>query len=135
MPNAFAVGTGDASAVALTDGIIRTMSPRELASIIAHELTHVQYRDTSVLGVADVFTRTISTMSRMGLFMMLFSFSSILGKSTFAFLVVGAILFFAPTVAVMLQLALSRTREFNACLLYTSPSPRDKRQSRMPSSA
>ena len=45
---------------------------------------------------------------------MLFSFSSILGKSTFAFLVVGAILFFAPTVAVMLQLALSRTREFNA---------------------
>ena len=86
----------------------------KLAGILAHELAHVQHRDTSVLGIADVFTRTISTLSRVGLLMMLFSFSSVFGNSTFAFLVVGVILFFAPSAAVMLQLALSRTREFNA---------------------
>lgn len=114
MPNAFAVGTGDASAVAITDGIIRTMTPRELAGIMAHEITHVRCRDTSVLGLADIFTRTISAMSRVGLLMMFFSFSSFFGNSAFSFWSVGLILFFSPTVAIMLQLALSRTREFNA---------------------
>jgi heat shock protein HtpX len=114
MPNAFAVGVGDSSAVAVTDGIIRMMNPREIAGILAHEITHVQCRDTSVLGVADIFSRTISVMSRIGLLMMFFSFSSFFGDSPIPFWVTGAILFFSPTVAVMLQLALSRTREFNA---------------------
>lgn len=114
MPNAFAVGVGKSSAVAVTDGIIRMMNPRELAGILAHEITHVQCRDTSVLGVADIFSRTISVLSRMGLLMMFFSFSSFFGKSALSFWITGGILFFSPTVAVMLQLALSRTREFNA---------------------
>jgi len=114
MPNAFAVGVGKSSAVAVTDGVIRMMNPRELAGILAHEITHVQCRDTSVLGVADIFSRTISVMSRIGLMMMFFSFSSFFGKSAASFWITGAILFFSPTVAVMLQLALSRTREFNA---------------------
>lgn len=114
MPNAFAVGKGASSAVALTDGIIRMMNPRELAGILAHELTHVRCRDTTVLGVADIFSRTISVLSRVGLFMMLLSFGSVAGNSAIPFMTTGIILFFSPTVAVMLQLALSRTREFNA---------------------
>ena len=114
MPNAFAVGTGNSSAVALTDGIIRMMNPREMAGILAHELTHVQCRDTSVLGVADIISRTISALSRVGLLMLFFSAGSFFGKSAIQFWITGAVLFFSPTVAVMLQLALSRTREFNA---------------------
>ena len=114
MPNAFAVGVGESSAVALTDGIIRMMNPRELAGILAHEITHVQCRDTSVLGVADIISRTISALSRVGLLMIFLSAGSFFGKSAIAFWATGAILFFSPTVAVMLQLALSRTREFNA---------------------
>lgn len=112
MPNAFAVGVGDASAVALTDGIIRMMNPRELAGILAHEITHVQSRDTSVLGIADIISRTISVLSRIGLLLMFFG--SMSKQSAIPFWITGAILFFSPTVAVMLQLALSRTREFNA---------------------
>ena len=114
MPNAFAVGAGDSSSVALTDGIIRMMNPRELAGILAHELTHVRCRDTSVLGIADIFSRTISVLSRVGLLMMFLSFGSVAAKSGIPFWTTGAILFFSPTIAVMLQLALSRTREFNA---------------------
>ena len=114
MPNAFAVGMGKSSAVALTDGIIRMMNPRELAGILAHEITHVQYRDTSVLGVADIISRTISALSRVGLLMIFLSAGSLFGNSAISFWATGAILFFSPTVAVMLQLALSRTREFNA---------------------
>lgn len=112
MPNAFAVGVGNSSAVALTDGIIRMMNPRELAGILAHEITHVQCRDTSVLGVADIISRTISALSRVGLLLMFFG--SMSTKSAIPFWITGAILFFSPTVAVMLQLALSRAREFNA---------------------
>ena len=112
MPNAFAVGVDDSSAIALTDGIIRMMNPRELAGILAHEITHVQCRDTSVLGVADIISRTISALSRVGLLMMFFG--SMTTKSAVLFWITGGILFFSPTVAVMLQLALSRTREFNA---------------------
>ncbi len=114
MPNAFAVGLGNSSAVALTDGILRMMNPRELAGILAHELTHVRCRDTSVLGVADIFSRTISALARIGLIMMFLSFGSVAMKSGIPFWTTGAILFFSPTIAVMLQLALSRTREFNA---------------------
>jgi heat shock protein HtpX len=114
MANAFAVGSGDSSAIALTDGIIRMMNPRELAGILGHEITHVRCRDTSVLGVADTFSRTVAFLSRLGLFMMLFSFPSMQSRSGFLFLMTGVILFFSPAVATMLQLALSRTREFNA---------------------
>lgn len=114
MPNAFAVGIGDNSAVAVTDGLMRMMNPRELAGILAHEITHVRCRDTSVLGLADIFTRTISVMSRVGLLMLLFSFGGLESKTAFQFWTTGLILFFSPSIAVMLQLALSRTREFNA---------------------
>lgn len=114
MANAFAVGTGENSAVALTDGLVRTMKPREIAGILAHELTHVRCKDTSVLGIADTISRTITLFSRVGLLMMLFSFPGMDSRSGFAFLISGAILFFSPALATMLQLALSRTREFNA---------------------
>ncbi|QEG23095.1 zinc metalloprotease HtpX [Mariniblastus fucicola] len=114
MPNAFAVGVGNNSSVALTDGIIRMMNPRELEGILAHELTHVQCRDTSVLGVADIISRTISALSRVGLLMLFFSMGSMFGKTAVPFWTTGAILFFSPSIAIMLQLALSRTREFNA---------------------
>lgn len=114
MPNAFAVGAGDSSAVAVTDGIMRMMNPRELAGILAHEITHVQCRDTSVLGVADIISRTISAFSRFGLLMLLFAAGSFFGKGAVPFWTTGLILFFSPTIAIMLQLALSRTREFNA---------------------
>ena len=85
MPNAFAVGVGDSSAVALTDGIIRMMNPREMAGILAHELTHVQCRDTSVLGVADIISRTISALSRVGLLMLFFPQAAFLESQRFSF--------------------------------------------------
>ena len=112
--NAFAVGKGSSSAVAVTDGLMRMMNPREIAGILAHEITHVRCRDTSVLGFADIISRTISAISRGGLFLMLFGMGEFMQRGAFMFLVTGAVLFFAPTLAVMLQLALSRTREFNA---------------------
>lgn len=115
MPNAFAVGHEETAAVALTDGILRAMNPRELEGILAHEVSHLRHRDTYVMGLADTISRLTALFSRIGLMMMFFSLSAVFtGENTMWFLLRGLGLFFAPAIAVLFQLALSRSREFNA---------------------
>lgn len=115
LPNAFAVGHDKSAAVAITDGLLRAMNPRELEGILAHEISHLWHRDTYVMGLADTIARVTSMMSRIGLIMMFFSLSTIFtGEDTMWYLLRGMLLFFAPMVTVLLQLALSRSREFNA---------------------
>ena len=117
LPNAFAVGTGKSASVAVTDGLLRMMNSRELAGVLAHEIAHVINGDIRVMTTADAITRSTSMISRMGLFAMMFSFGGlILGSSTLNLLLGGLVMFFAPTLVIMLQLAVSRTREFNADL-------------------
>jgi len=115
MANAFAVGKGDSAAVGITDGIIRMMDHREMAGILAHEITHIRCRDTSTMGIADIISRSVALVARIGFFMMLFSASTFLmGRGGFNILLSGLVMMGSPMVATMLQLALSRTREFNA---------------------
>lgn len=57
MLNAFAVGTRSHSAVAVTDALLRALSPRELAGVLAHEMSHVRHSDMWVMGLADLFSR------------------------------------------------------------------------------
>lgn len=115
MANAFAVGQGDTAAVGITDGIIRMMDHREMAGILAHEITHIRCRDTATMGVADVIARSVAMVARIGFFMMLFSASTFLmGRGGLNLLMSALVMMGSPMVATMLQLALSRTREFNA---------------------
>ena len=117
LPNAFAVGTGKSASVAVTDGLLRMMNSRELAGVLAHEIAHVVNGDIRVMTTADAITRTTSMISRMGLFAIVFSFGGMMFSSnTLNFLLGGLMMFFAPTLVIMLQLAVSRTREFNADL-------------------
>ena len=88
------------------------MNPREMEGILAHEISHLWHRDTFVMGIADTIARITSLLSRIGLIMMLFSFT--MGEDLPWYFVRGLLLFFAPTITVLLQLALSRAREFNA---------------------
>lgn len=115
MANAFAVGQGKSAAVGVTDGILRMMNPREMAGVLAHEITHIRCKDTTTMGIADIIKGSVSMVARIGFFMMFFSFSSfMMGRDGWNFLLSGGVMMLAPTVATMLQLALSRTREFNA---------------------
>jgi heat shock protein HtpX len=115
MANAFAVGQGKNAAVGVTDGILRMMNPREMAGVLAHEITHIRCKDTTTMGIADIIKGSVSTVARLGFFMMLFSFSSFMvGRPIWNVLLSGGVMMLAPTAATMLQLALSRTREFNA---------------------
>lgn len=116
MLNAFAVGADRTAAVALTDGLLRVMSPRELAGILAHELSHVRYRDTQLMALGDVFSRMTAAISQIGQLLVLLSLPAVLFGATFIPFWTLLLLVFAPVVSTLLQLALSRSREFNADL-------------------
>lgn len=114
--NAFTVGSRRKAAVALSDGMLRAMDLRELAGVLAHELSHVRYNDMWVMGLADMVSRLTGAFSLVGQLLVivnlpLYLFTD-LSISWFAIL----LLIFAPSLTALLQLALSRTREYEADL-------------------
>ncbi len=114
--NAFAVGSGDHSAIAISDGLLRRLTLREVAGVLAHEISHVQHNDTRIMGFADLSSRMTNLLSFVGQFLLLLNLPLILlGETTINWLTI-VLLIFAPTVSALLQLALSRTREYNADL-------------------
>lgn len=117
MMNAFAVGRKGDAAIAMTDRLIRAMTPRELAGVMAHELAHIRNEDVKVMAIADMVSRFTSMMSTFGLFALFANLPAILfgGGAAVPWLAVG-LLIGAPTIGSLLQLALSRTREFDADL-------------------
>ena len=117
MMNAFAVGRKDNAAIAMTDRLIRIMTQRELAGIMAHEMAHIRNEDIKVMAIADMVSRFTSMVSTFGIFSLLANLPSILfgGGAAVPWLLV-VMLISAPTIGGLLQLALSRTREFDADL-------------------
>jgi len=114
--NAFAVGLPDRSAIALSDGVLRRLSLREVAAVLAHETSHIAHLDTRLLGFADVTTRVTSRVSQLGLLLAVVTLPmQLMGLARFPLLLV-ALLLAAPLLSTLAQLALSRTREFDADL-------------------
>jgi heat shock protein HtpX len=112
MLNAFAVGTRRDSAIAVTDGLMRSMTMRQLAGILAHETSHIRSGDLKVMALADVLTRITSFMSMLGLIGIPALFGAGIDIPWLGIL----LLIFAPTIGGLLQLGLSRTREYDADL-------------------
>ena len=112
--NAFAAGSYDAPAVALTDGLLRSLEPRELAGVLAHELSHVRARDVWVMTLAAVVGRMTSLLSFMGQLLLFVLIPVSLFTGHGLPLLAILLLIFAPALSGLLQLALSRTREFDA---------------------
>jgi heat shock protein HtpX len=106
------VGKPASSAIAVTDGLIRAMTMRQLAGILAHEISHIRNGDLRVMGLADVLNRITSLMSTMGLLGIPLLFGTGWNIPVLGLL----LLIFAPTLGGLLQLALSRAREFDADL-------------------
>ena len=113
MMNAFAVGRLDDSAIWL----IRSMSRRELAGVMAHEITHISNEDVRVMAIADMVSRFTSLMSTFGMISIILNIPAMLfGGATSIPWSVVLLLVFAPTLGGLLQMALSRTREYDADL-------------------
>ena len=61
--NAFATGSRTHAAVAVTEGLLRKLSTKELAAVLAHEISHIKNSDTLVMGIADISSRLVQGMS------------------------------------------------------------------------
>jgi heat shock protein HtpX len=110
--NAFAVGRRDDSALAVTDGLLRAMTLRQITGILAHEISHIRSGDLRVMALADVLSRVTGLMSMMGLL----GIPAFLGAGVAIPWLGLLLLIFAPTIGGLLQLGLSRTREYDADL-------------------
>lgn len=114
--NAFAVGQPGDAAIAVTDGLLRTLGPRELAGVLAHELSHVRNNDLWIMGLTDVLSRLTSVLSWLGQLLLLLNLPLVvMGGAAVPWLLVIALIL-APTGMALLQLALSRAREYDADL-------------------
>lgn len=116
MMNAFAVGTRRDAAIGLTDGLLRNLNLRELTGVLAHEMSHIRNNDMRAMRIADVVTQITNLFSTFGKFLLLLNLPLILMGSYAISWWVILLLIIAPTLSGLLQLALSRTREFDADL-------------------
>lgn len=114
--NAFAVGTRNHSAIALSDGLLRELTVRELAGVIAHEISHIRNNDLWVMGLADMFSRTTTIMSWIGLLFLMINLPLFWVAHVTINWIAIVLLLFAPSLSALAQLALSRAREYNADL-------------------
>ena len=114
--NAFAVGSPNNAVIALSDGILRRLSLKELIAVVAHEVSHIAHEDTRIMGFADLMSRLTNFFSIIGQFLLFFKLLLLLFNISLISWITILILIFAPIVTDLLQLALSRTREYNADL-------------------
>ncbi|MEM3373636.1 MAG: zinc metalloprotease HtpX [Candidatus Woesearchaeota archaeon] len=115
-PNAFATGRDPKhSAVVFTEGILEILNEDELKGVIAHELSHIKNRDTLIATIAAVIAGTISYIASMARWAAIFGGfgDRDRGKSLFEFLLLAIL---APFIALIIQLAISRQREYLADL-------------------
>ena len=114
--NAFAVGTRHDGGIAVTAGLLRTLTMRELAGVLAHEVSHLRHGDTRVMSMAAAMTRLtlfLTTVLQVSLLLMLPLILAGEQRLPWGLLLIVA---FSPTLSTLLQLALSRHREFAADL-------------------
>ncbi|MGH9309946.1 MAG: zinc metalloprotease HtpX [Vicinamibacterales bacterium] len=114
-PNAFATGRNPQhAAVAATEGIIRTLSQPELEGVIAHELAHVKHRDILISSVAATIAAAVMMLARMAMYAGMFGGGRDDRDGQNNPIALLAMMILAPIAAMMIQMAISRSREFAA---------------------
>jgi heat shock protein HtpX len=113
-PNAFATGRNPQhGVVAVTEGIMRLLTERELRGVLAHEIAHIKNRDILVSSIAAVIAAAVGYIANA------LTFSSLLGghhEDEEEGSGSGGLLmmFVAPMLATLIQLGISRAREYMA---------------------
>lgn len=112
-PNAFATGRNPQNAaVAATTGLLKTLNQEEVAGVMAHELAHVRNRDTLTMTLTATVAGAISMLANMGLWFGAFGGGNRNNPLGFVGILLMAVL--APMAAMLVQMAISRTREYEA---------------------
>jgi len=114
--NAFATGTPSNAAIGITEGLLRRLDLRQIAGVIAHEMSHIRNNDLSVMATADMLTRLTQLLAYTALGLAVLNVPVMLiGGEPFSWLAI-LLLYLAPLLTSLLQMALSRTREYDADL-------------------
>jgi heat shock protein HtpX len=115
-PNAFATGRNPQhAAVAVTTGILRILDRNELKGVIAHELSHVYHRDTLISSIAATIAGAIAMLANMAQWGMILGRSESNQQEGSSNLVGGIVMMIvAPIAATLIQMAVSRSREYDA---------------------
>lgn len=114
-PNAFATGRNPAHAVvAVTRGIVRLLEPEELKAVLAHELGHVKNRDILIGSIAATLAGVVMMLATMARFAALFGFGGRDDEDGGGIIALIAMSILAPLAAMLIQMAVSRSREYLA---------------------
>lgn len=113
--NAFAVGGRKNAAVAVTHGLLNKLSADELEAVLAHELSHIVNNDVALFAFAEVIRRLTQVLSVLGVFFLCVQSALFTESDRMTWLPI-AVLLVGPVLSAILQLALSRSREFAADL-------------------
>ncbi len=112
--NSFTVGEKENASIVLSDGLLQSLNGREMYGVLAHEVSHLANRDIRVMSFADTISRLTALMALFGYFLLIAYLPIyVLGEADYPWGLV-ILLVLAPNLSSLMQLALSRTREFEA---------------------
>lgn len=114
-PNAFATGRNPKhSAVAVTQGLLNILNREELEGVIAHELAHIKNRDVLISTIAAVMAGVITTMANLAQWALMFGVGNSDEEEGSGFLASLPLIILGPIAAMLVQMAVSRSREYLA---------------------
>ena len=114
-PNAFATGRNPKhSAVAVTQGLVNILNYEELEGVIAHELAHIKNRDVLISTIAAVMAGVITTMANWAQWALMFGMGNSDEEEGSGFLAALPLIILGPIAAMLVQMAVSRSREYLA---------------------
>ena len=114
--NAATLGTVKKPLLVVTPMLVRALTYRELAGVIAHEVTHIRHRDLTFFRIVEVVAMITVVIARVGWVLLLFYLPVAFMTQAHVPITVIAVLLAAPAASVLLQLGLSRSREYAADL-------------------
>ncbi len=112
--NAFTTGQRDNAAIAVSDGLLRSLDLRQLTGVLGHEMSHIAHDDTRVMAFADLTARVTGFLSVLGQVLLIVNLPLILFSDYRLDWLPILLLLAAPVLSTLVQLALSRNREFEA---------------------
>jgi heat shock protein HtpX len=112
--NAFAAGTPQRPAIAISEGMVRRLSMRELAGVLAHEMSHIRNGDLWIMSLADAAARLLHALAYLALGLAAYNIAAYFTGAAMMSWPAIAILYLTPAALNLVQLALSRSREYEA---------------------